>query len=306
MSQQKEAVHHPIFARMYTRMSARAERRGQEDHRRKLLVGLSGRVVEIGAGNGLNFAYYLVAQFRAQLQRDGVGVEATRRTLAMLQGIFARAVEWQIVPFNPVKAVRKPRVQRERAVSPLAPVVIERLRRHLLDNRRLRDATLISVLAYAGLRPEEALALEWRHVRGRKNLSEWRLACGRPGDRDLVFPAADGGPWRDHGYRNWRRRVYQPTVCACHLGRSRPYDLRHSFASLLHSRGTSLRRRDRGAARAQRDDDTQYLRARDRRAEGIGPDLGRGRDQKSASSGWWTPKGPREAFGRSAILQKSA
>ena len=58
MSQQKEAVHHPIFARMYTRMSAKAERRGQTDHRRKLLAGLSGRVVEVGAGNGLNFAYY--------------------------------------------------------------------------------------------------------------------------------------------------------------------------------------------------------------------------------------------------------
>ena len=58
MSQQKQAVHHPIFARMYTRMSAKAEKRGQTDHRRKLLAGLSGRVVEVGAGNGLNFAYY--------------------------------------------------------------------------------------------------------------------------------------------------------------------------------------------------------------------------------------------------------
>jgi ubiquinone/menaquinone biosynthesis C-methylase UbiE len=51
-------VHHPVFARMYTRMSAKAEARGQADHRRKLLAGLSERVIEVGAGNGLNFAYY--------------------------------------------------------------------------------------------------------------------------------------------------------------------------------------------------------------------------------------------------------
>lgn len=46
------------FARMYPKAAARAERRGATDHRRQLLQGLSGRVVEIGAGNGLNFAHY--------------------------------------------------------------------------------------------------------------------------------------------------------------------------------------------------------------------------------------------------------
>ena len=48
----------PRFARMYPKAAARAERRGATDHRRQLLQGLSGRVVEIGAGNGLNFAHY--------------------------------------------------------------------------------------------------------------------------------------------------------------------------------------------------------------------------------------------------------
>jgi len=43
---------------MYPKAAARAERRGATDHRRRLLQGLSGRVVEIGAGNGLNFAHY--------------------------------------------------------------------------------------------------------------------------------------------------------------------------------------------------------------------------------------------------------
>jgi ubiquinone/menaquinone biosynthesis C-methylase UbiE len=49
---------HPIFARFYERFSKGAEKRGQADHRRRMLAGLTGRVVEVGAGNGLNFEHY--------------------------------------------------------------------------------------------------------------------------------------------------------------------------------------------------------------------------------------------------------
>ena len=37
---------------------ADAEMRGNSDHRRENLAGLSGRVIELGAGTGLNFAHY--------------------------------------------------------------------------------------------------------------------------------------------------------------------------------------------------------------------------------------------------------
>ena len=55
------AVRNPVFARIYDRVSGRAEDAGQREHRRELLEGLSGRVVEVGAGNGLNFAHYPAA-----------------------------------------------------------------------------------------------------------------------------------------------------------------------------------------------------------------------------------------------------
>ncbi len=54
----KSHVHHPIFARMYRRMAAEFEHKGVGEHRDQLLQGLSGRVVEVGAGTGLNFAHY--------------------------------------------------------------------------------------------------------------------------------------------------------------------------------------------------------------------------------------------------------
>ncbi len=49
---------HPIFARLYIKGSATAEDRGAAEHRRELLAGLTGRVLEMGCGNGLNFEHY--------------------------------------------------------------------------------------------------------------------------------------------------------------------------------------------------------------------------------------------------------
>ncbi|MCX4573066.1 class I SAM-dependent methyltransferase [Streptomyces sp. NBC_01571] len=55
----RDPVHHPLFARYYARVSVAAETRmGMGGVRDRLLSGLSGRVIEIGAGNGLNFAHY--------------------------------------------------------------------------------------------------------------------------------------------------------------------------------------------------------------------------------------------------------
>lgn len=52
------AHRHPVFARIYPRISRAAEQRGAAEHRHALLAGLRGQVIEIGAGNGLNFPHY--------------------------------------------------------------------------------------------------------------------------------------------------------------------------------------------------------------------------------------------------------
>lgn len=51
-------IERPRFARMYLKASGNAERRGATEHRRRLLDGLAGTVVELGAGHGLNFPHY--------------------------------------------------------------------------------------------------------------------------------------------------------------------------------------------------------------------------------------------------------
>jgi ubiquinone/menaquinone biosynthesis C-methylase UbiE len=49
---------HPLFARMYARMAADFEAKGAREHRTEALAGLAGRVVELGAGTGINFRHY--------------------------------------------------------------------------------------------------------------------------------------------------------------------------------------------------------------------------------------------------------
>jgi ubiquinone/menaquinone biosynthesis C-methylase UbiE len=48
----------PIFSRFYARISPGMEAEGMADLRRELLADLTGEVVEVGAGNGLNFIHY--------------------------------------------------------------------------------------------------------------------------------------------------------------------------------------------------------------------------------------------------------
>jgi SAM-dependent methyltransferase len=49
---------HPIFARLYPRLDAQCAKAGGDAHRAELLAGASGRVLEVGAGYGANFAHY--------------------------------------------------------------------------------------------------------------------------------------------------------------------------------------------------------------------------------------------------------
>jgi ubiquinone/menaquinone biosynthesis C-methylase UbiE len=55
------SVNHPLFARFYARVLAPNEGADIRALREELLDGLSGRVVEVGAGSGANFPHYPAA-----------------------------------------------------------------------------------------------------------------------------------------------------------------------------------------------------------------------------------------------------
>jgi len=160
----------------------------------------------------------LVEDLRAQFDTQRVGVQTQRKALMLLQGILRRAVVRGLMPANPVSVVNKPRQPRTRRPEPLPPLIVETIRAQVSQ----RDATMISVLAYAGLRPGEATSARWRdlgdrtlHVHASKterprtikllpplvqDLAEWRLASGRPPSRALIFPTHDGDEWKLHDW----------------------------------------------------------------------------------------------------------
>jgi len=86
-----------LFARVYDRVLAPLEEAGLQAWRAELLAGLSGTVVEIGAGTGANLAHYpatvdrliltepepaMLSQLRGRLDRVPEGVDVTARRAA--------------------------------------------------------------------------------------------------------------------------------------------------------------------------------------------------------------------------------
>jgi hypothetical protein len=73
------------------------------------------------------------------------------------------------------------------------------------------------------------------------DLADWRRSCGHDGDEeDLLFPNGTGGVWNDGSWQTWHRDAWGPVCRDIDLQGVRPYDLRHSFVSLLIHEGRSI------------------------------------------------------------------
>src|SRR5437764_6309407 len=51
-------VNHPLWSRFLARFMGDIEAKGNAEYRRENLAGVRGRMIELGAGTGLNFAHY--------------------------------------------------------------------------------------------------------------------------------------------------------------------------------------------------------------------------------------------------------
>ena len=85
MSQGSKDLNNPFFARFYRCNRKTADRRGEREHRRRVLEGLHGRVVEVGAGDGGNFDLYPAAV------DEVVAIEPERRLRALAEQAAAKA-----------------------------------------------------------------------------------------------------------------------------------------------------------------------------------------------------------------------
>jgi integrase len=132
-------------------------------------------------------------------------------------------------------------------VRPPAPGRIEIIRAALDSDV---DQALVTLLAYVGLRPHEALAAVWSDITGgklvvdasetgrtrvvlllsivRKELAELQLRQGRPGPAAPIIATDAGERWRDSRFRSFRRHRWSKIAPGM-----RPYGLRHAYVSLM-------------------------------------------------------------------------
>jgi integrase len=229
-----------------------------------------------------------IAAWQTERLSAEVGRDSVRKAHVVLGAILRRAMETGRIASNAARVIQKPRPSQKSEVRPLSPATVEAIRQASLNPQpavvpaskpgqrrrrsyetpekssgaRLQDATLISVLGYAGLRPGEALALRWGHVQERTivvnarktgqrrsirilgplavDLAQWKLASVATDDADLLFPGESGEPWTSEAYKSWARRVFAKAAKAAGRPDATPYTLRHSFASLLLHEGRSV------------------------------------------------------------------
>lgn len=199
----------------------------------------------------------VIARFTADMRRRGVGDPTIRRVLALLQGMLKHAVIEGHLASNPVAVVGRPRQQSREWSEPVPPVLVERV---LAAMPRPRDRMLVELVAYAGLRPGEALRVQVTHLRGRK----LRVHATKRTPRanrvvDVLEPLLDdlkrfldgrqtghlilrqdGKPFTDTTWRNWRRDVWRKRGAPLLDGDRRLYRMRGSFASLLAWEGRPI------------------------------------------------------------------
>lgn len=203
----------------------------------------------------------LVEDLRDELKAQGLGAASQRKALLLLSGILKRAASRGLIPSNPVAMIDKPKTPALHRPQPLAPATVEQIRRQL----RPRDQTLVSLLAYGGLRPGEAMGARWEDLAERtlyipprktskerhlkllsplaQDLAEWRMACGRPESQLIFAPTSARNSGGESVWSNWVKRVYVPAARAAGVtGDMRAYRLRSSFVSLLLWEGQSLTR----------------------------------------------------------------
>ena len=125
--------HHPVFARLYAMLSAGMEQSGYARHRDELLAGLTGRVIEVGCGNGMNFRHY------------------------------PRTVD-SVLAVEPEPYLRR-RAEEAAAESPIDIVVVDGIAEELAVDDASFDAAVASLVLCSIEAPDDALGELFRVVR---------------------------------------------------------------------------------------------------------------------------------------------
>ena len=193
-----------------------------------------------------------VREWRAEIMRDGSRPVNTNNIVRVLSSALGTAADEGMIPANPcLKLGQVPTEPTERKAWP--PKVVTEIIKQMPTER---DQAIVAIMAYAGLRPAEVVALRWEDVRS-GTIHIWRsvqegrvkttkgfasrtvpispklrkvLDAARPDDAEPgdLIAQAQRGEWLN--WSMWGRKVWQPVRDALGL-HGVPYDLRHTAAS---------------------------------------------------------------------------
>ena len=199
---------------------------------------------------------------RKGLNGQLIGPRRINMIIARLRTIFSTAKRRKLIAEDPMVYVRNLR----EAKAEVDPFTLEEAER-VLKTATGQDRTLIAVLIFCGLRPNEALALRWEDVdfdreqlRIRRSIHRF-AGIGLPKNPsserevdmlplvieelyeqrartqlrgELVFLNEDGGPL---DLTNFRERNWKRLLVKASLRHRNVYQCRHTFAALQLSRG---------------------------------------------------------------------
>jgi integrase len=194
-----------------------------------------------------------VREWRAGLMEQGVTAYRAQRATSILSACFGAAVADDITETNPcagLKALSWKKTEHD-------PVPLDELEAIRARMTRSRDRALVSLMAYAGCRPSEAIALQWRDVtkrtvtirRGAREAGETKtgsirtvpmIGCLADDLAALKKGAAGDVVLGIFHWNNWRTRIWVPARKAAKVDHP-PKMLRHTAASLWIAEGKTSR-----------------------------------------------------------------
>lgn len=211
-----------------------------------------------------------IQKFQLEKLKTDLSKETINKLLILTGSIFQKMIDDEIILKNPVRKVKKLKVEHKKEIKILSiielNVLLETAKTYFPDFYPLLFTALMT-----GMRQGELLGLEWSKINWVTNkitidrnythgiacspktkysirkidmsqelarvLKIWRLQCPHS-KNDLVFPNSNG-EYMDAN--NMMKRRFMPTLRRAGLDRIRFHDLRHTYVSLLLAEGIPIK-----------------------------------------------------------------